>query len=318
MRRCLDLAKQGRGLTGMNPLVGAVLVRDENILAEGWYRGVGTDHAEVDMIKKLDQTIQPKDRLYVNLEPCNHTGETPPCTQAIIDHGITHVVVGMVDPDKRVAGQGIAALREAGVAVTGPICRAECERLNRGFISVRTKGRPYITLKRAQTRKGNVSHSDGSKLCITSNEQNIWSHTYLRTTHDAIVVGVGTVLSDNPQLTIRLNTNIDQNFPQPKKIILDPHLKTPLEAKALGVDVIIVTDTKALGELKERQLKAKGATILAVPMVNNHFDWAALWQALSTSQFPISTLLVEGGSITWAAFAESSLVDESITLVGDI
>ena len=140
MRRCLDLAKQGRGLTGMNPLVGAVLVRDENILAEGWYRGVGTDHAEVDMIKKLDQTIQPKDRLYVNLEPCNHTGETPPCTQAIIDHGITHVVVGMVDPDKRVAGQGIAALREAGVAVTGPICRAECERLNRGFISVRTKG----------------------------------------------------------------------------------------------------------------------------------------------------------------------------------
>lgn len=293
----------------MNPLVGAVLVRDGSVVSEGWYRGVGSDHAEVDMIKKLDQVFQPTDRLYVNLEPCNHTGKTPPCTEAIIKAGITHVVIGMVDPDERVAGQGIAALRAAGVTVTGPVCRAECERLNRGYVSLRTKGRPYITLKRAQTREGSIANPDGSKLCITSQEQNTWSHTYLRTTHDAILVGVQTVITDDPLLSIRHTKNTNQ----PCRIILDPHLRTPLDAKVVREGTIIVRDDAE--ESKERQLRQKGAEVLSVPMVNNHFDWDELWSHLPTTHYPPSSILVEGGPKTWAAFEQAGLVDEYVTLV---
>ncbi|MCB9808654.1 bifunctional diaminohydroxyphosphoribosylaminopyrimidine deaminase/5-amino-6-(5-phosphoribosylamino)uracil reductase RibD [Candidatus Peribacteria bacterium] len=328
MHRCLKLAQQGRGLVGGNPLVGAVLVREDQIISEGYYRGAGTDHAEVDAIKHFVAASQwDAATLYVNLEPCNHQGETPPCTRAIIESGIKHVIVGMVDPDERVAGKGIAALREAGITVEGPVCRAECERLNRGYISLRTKGRPYITLKKAQTVDGRVANADGSKLCITSPDQNTWSHTYLRATYDAILIGVGTVITDNPQLTIRY-TNHESPITnhQLVKIILDPHLRIPLDAKVVGEGTIVVKEAKEAEdseEAKEKKLREKGATVIAVPMVDNHFDWTQLWNTLSAlSSQPclagrqVSALLVEGGPTTWDAFKKAGLVDEEIILIG--
>ena len=309
MHRCIELAQKGRGLVGSNPLVGSVLVRDEKIIAEGWYRGVGSDHAEVDMIKNCDQTIAQTDRLYVNLEPCCHTGNTPPCTDQIIQSGIKHVVIGMTDPDLRVAGKGIDILRSSGVEVTGPVLRSSCARLNRGYISMRTKGRPYITLKRAQTREGNVANPDGSRLCITSEAQNEWSHTYLRSRCDAILVGVQTVVTDDPDLTIRLNNKLVQSSPQPIKIILDPDLRIPRDAKLIDSSTIIIThkNSETIGE----------AQVISVPLIDDHFDWDMLWKHLTTdNRQPITSILVEGGPKTWESFAKAHLIDEEVTLIG--
>lgn len=318
LHRCLKLAEKGRGLVGINPLVGAVIVRDGKVIAEGCYMGPGTDHAEVAAVETCQWRVSTADILYVNLEPCNHHGNTPPCTQAIINAGIKHVIYGMQDPDERVQGSGIRALREEGITVEGPICRAECERLNRGYISLRTKGRPYITLKKAQTIDGKVANNDGTKLCITSDTQNEWSHTYLRAKHDGILVGVGTVITDNPQLTIR---NTKYNIPdtnQPIRIILDPDLRIPLEAKVVGEGTIIIVNEEMLKSrnVENSKLEAKGATIVGVPMIDDHFDWGALWEALSTIHYPLSSILVEGGPATWAQFKEARIVDEEVVLIG--
>ena len=268
------------------------------------------------------------DILYINLEPCCHHGSTPPCTDAIVASGIKHVVIGMVDPDARVAGKGIAILRRAGIEVIGPVLRAECERLNRGYISLRTKGRPYITLKRAQTIDGRVAGDNGTRLCITSEEQNVWSHTFLRSTHDAILVGVQTVLSDDPLLTIRMpadrslgegsNKKFDQSNPQPVAVILDPDLRIPLEARVLRKGtVVVIKETKGTKGTKEALLKKKGVTVIKVPMIDGHFDWEALWKSLSTLHSPLSTLLVEGGPKTWEAFRKAGIVDEEVILIGN-
>ena len=307
MHRCIELAQKGRGLVGNNPLVGSVLVREGTVIAEGYYRGVGTGHAEVDMIKNCEQDILPTDGLYVNLEPCCHTGKTPPCTDAIITSGIKNVFIGMKDPDERVSGQGIAALRSAGIKVTGPVAGTLCERLNKGYISLRTKSRPYITLKRAQTREGAVANTDGTKLCITSDIQNKWSHTHRRSSHDAILIGVQTVEIDDPQLTIR---NIDTNSEfQPLKIIFDPELRINRDAKLLDNRTIIITakESEPIGETK----------VITVPLIDNHFDWNALWQYLTTdNRQPITSILVEGGSKTWEAFQSAGIVDEEVILIG--
>ena len=315
MHHCLQLAQKGRGMVGGNPMVGSVLVRDGEVIAEGWYQGKGSDHAE----RMVLDAVSTSDILYVNLEPCCHTGNTPPCTDAIIKTGITTVVYGMQDPDARVAGQGIEQLIDNGITVIGPVLRVQCERLNRGYISLRTKNRPYITLKRAQTRDGKVANTDGTKLCITSQEQNTWSHTHLRSTHDAILVGVQTVVTDDPLLTTR-NTNCKLQIANcnPIRIILDPNLRIPLEAKVVGEGTIIVKEAKEAKEdkeAKEEKLKEKGCTVLSIPVINNHFDWNALWEILSTLNSQLSTILVEGGPKTWEAFKASNLIDEEVILI---
>ena len=318
MHRCIELAQKGRGLVGINPLVGSVLVRDGQIIAEGFYEGA--DHAERVLIKNCDQTIQQTDRLYVNLEPCCHTGNTPPCTDLIIESGIKHVVIGMMDPDERVSGQGIHQLIDSGVQVTGPVLRAECERLNRGYISLRTNNRPYITLKRAQTREGKVANDDGSKLCITSREQNEWSHTYLRSTHDAILVGVQTVIVDDPQLNIRIKNCELGIMNQPYKIILDPDLRIPRNAKLIDSNTIIIVNEE-IRKSRNQEIKTieeRGASVISIPIVDNHFDWDALWKQFSifNLQSSISSILVEGGPKTWESFKKYGLADEEVVLVG--
>ncbi|MFA5799750.1 MAG: bifunctional diaminohydroxyphosphoribosylaminopyrimidine deaminase/5-amino-6-(5-phosphoribosylamino)uracil reductase RibD [Candidatus Peribacteraceae bacterium] len=206
IRRCLDLARMGQGETGINPLVGAVLVRDGKIIAEAFHSGFGKPHAERQLLQNFDQKIDSKDTLYVNLEPCCHKQKkTPQCVQYIIDRGVKKLVFGMIDPNPMVAGKGIAALRNAGIEVIGPVLPEECRRLNRGFVSLMTKGRPWITIHRAQTRDGRITNSDGPPLKITSFDQDSWAHTFLRARHDAILVGVGTILSDDPQLNVRYN-----------------------------------------------------------------------------------------------------------------
>lgn len=297
IRRCLELAEKGRGKVGINPLVGSVLVRKKKVIAEGYYDHFGAEHAEASLLGSLTTSPEQEDILYVSLEPCCHHGQRPPCTDAILQSGIKTVVYGMQDPDARVAGKGMETLRASGVTVVGPVLTAECQRQNRGFTTLRTQNRPWVTLKRAQTRAGAIAKPDGGFLKITSPEQDEWSHRYLRGRHDAILVGIGTVLTDNPRLTIRLNKKIDQLF-QPWRVILDAHNRLPEDANVRG----------------DRCIPLQGLSY-----ADGTFDWQELWKVLTTptESFPgISSILVEGGQKTWDSFRHANMVDEEVILVG--
>lgn len=346
IRRCLELAEQGRNYVGNGALVGSVLVRGGKVIEESYYSEYGNSHAERELVEKTDPTsprpaglrgaslqIDSQDVIYVNLEPCCHQGKTPPCTNYLINKGMKKVVIGMIDPDPRVSGKGIAQLREAGVEVIGPVLRAECEWLNRGFVSLRTKHRPWITLKMARTKSGEIAGPDGGPMKITSPEQDAWVHERVRGESDAILVGVGTVITDNPLLTIRsLNPPSSASgglrragikFVQPYRIILDPSLNTPLESRvvtdAYAHRTIIVTDPKLASGSKAKDLVSKGVRIFPVPIVSGRFVWNELWKAFIEPKrdfHGIASVLVEGGRKTWEMFKEAGMVDEEVILMG--
>ena len=265
MHRCLALAEQGRGKTGINPMVGAVLVRpagrvksekwkveNELIIGEGYHQAFGGSHAELQLFEKLDPTsplrlrgagqkISSSDILYVSLEPCCHSHKkTPPCAQMLIEKGIKNIVIGMQDPNPEVAGKGIELLRSNDVNVSIAFAlTADCLRLNRGFVSLMTKGRPWITLKQARTTDGRIANDEGSPLRITSKTQDEWSHSKLRAKHDAILVGIGTVLRDDPELTVRYTDNPPEIF----RIILDASLQIPLTARVVRRGTIVIASS---------------------------------------------------------------------------
>ena len=320
MHRCLTLAALGRGSVGNGALVGSVLVRDGKIIAEGHHQAFGKSHAERSLLENYSGDILPTDILYVNLEPCCHTGKQPPCTDIILERRIKHVVIGMQDPDVRVAGKGIEILRKSGVTVEGPVLRAECEWLNRGFVSVRTKQRPWITLKMAHTIDGRIANADGSKLASTSPEQNVWSHTHLRMTHDAILIGVQTEINDNPRLDTRL-AQLSSGY-QPWRIILDPHARIPQVARVLidehaARTIVLVAEEKMADA---QSFSKKGALVFPLTMVGGSFDWEMLWKALLSSNGSfngVTSVLVEGGQRTWDLFKKAKMVDMEVSLIGE-
>ncbi len=318
MHRCLELAARGRRSVGNGALVGSVLVRSGTIIAEGYHEVYGKSHAERRLLEDFQGKIQPTDVLFVNLEPCCHTGKTPPCTDILLERGIKHVIIGMQDPDPRVAGKGIEILRKNDVTIEGPILRAECEWLNRGFVTVRTQNRPWITLKSAHTADGRIADEDGSPLTITNDEQNKWSHTHLRSMHDAILVGVQTVINDNPILDARLSTS--SNY-QPWRIILDPHLRIPKNARVLSdehaASTIVLTTEEKISDAQS--LTKNGALVLPVKMSGDSFDWSELWKTLLTSNGTfngLTSILIEGGERTWELFKQAKMVDTEVNLVG--
>lgn len=296
-------------------MVGAVLVRDGSVIAEGYHEAFGKAHAERQLLEKFDQEMRSTDTLYVSLEPCVHTNKkTPPCAQFLVERGVKHLVYGMCDPNPEVSGKGIEYLNKKGVQVSGSILEQDCRRLNRGFVSLMTKGRPWITLKQAVTVDGRHCNADGSFLKITTKEQDAWSHRFLRARHDAILVGAGTVLSDDPQLTVR---RVDAPPPL-LRIILDRTLKTPVTAKVCREGTIIVTDTD-IPAAKQKPFREAGVRFFQVASTKDGFDWGSLWKALTTPTdgfHGISSILVEGGALTWARFRSSGMVDEAVTLVG--
>lgn len=321
MQRCLGLAARGRGAVGNGALVGAVLVRAGKVIGEGWHAGFGCAHAERDLLERMGE-VRPEDVLYVNLEPCCHYGKTPPCTDAIVERGIRTVVVGMRDPDPRVAGSGIAALRASGIAVVGPALEPACRWLNRGFVSLRTRGRPWVTLKAAVAQDGSVAASDGSPKKITTAEQDTWSHTALRATHDAILVGSNTVRTDNPLLDKRFDLNKESDQKNPYKIVLDRICSTSEKSWIFTRDperVLVVVGADARRQDVVR-VEATGARVLGVACDDRGaFLWADLWHALSTpaGDYPgVASVLVEGGPATWAQFRGAGMVDMEVTLAG--
>lgn len=338
LRRSLELADLGRGNVGNGALVGAVLVREEKIIAEGFHKGFGHAHAERDLLDHFPGEILSTDTLYVNLEPCCHQGKTPPCTDIILKRGIKNVVFGMEDPDPRVRAKGRQLLEKAGVAVLSPLLRAQCEWLNRGYISTRTKARPWITLKRAQMIDGRTEKADGSMLKITTGEQDIWSHQVLRARHDAILVGAGTVLSDDPLLTNRHqkmrhikvkraltdeeNKLIKKNDQKPWKIILDAQFCCPTDRRVFTSSTVLFVSEKALSSKSAEKalLLERGVDVRALPVgADGCFVWDALMKDLLTPRAGfdgITSVLVEGGTKTWSVFRDQKMVDEEVVLVG--
>jgi len=353
IHRCLTLAEQGRGAVGTNPLVGAVLVREGKIIAEAFHEGFGKAHAERRLLENFDQKISSDDVLYVNLEPCCHQGKTPACTDIIREKGIKHVVFGMVDPDSHVSGKGIACLLKAGIRVSGPVERAQCEWLNRGFVSLRTKGRPWVTIRSARTKDGAIARPDGSPLKITSEEQDRWTHTWLRGRHDAILAGVQTIIADDPLLTARLRPSLPLGasdgqvrfgleLSSPLRVILDPHFRIPPASRVvngtLSVGTMVIVGSGS-DPAKLKVLRKRGVRVEEVPLRDGHFDLPSLWKALTrpTIQSParpvagsdgfgqatssgdfhgIASILIEGGAKTWQSFREAGVIDEEVVLAG--
>src|SRR5688572_16925960 len=244
MRMACRLAEKAAGRTSPNPMVGAVLVRDGKIVGSGFHPFAGGDHAEIVALKKAGNKAD-RATLYINLEPCNHYGRTPPCTGSLIAAGVKEVVAGMEDPNPLVSGKGLRALARAGIKVRTGVLHEECRVLNEAFTKLITRGVPFVTLKLAASLDGKIATATGDARWISCEESRATVHL-LRNKYDAVVVGAGTVIADNPQLTCRIAGGRD-----PWRIILDARLRIPLNAEFLrrrGNDknIIVTSDTAPL------------------------------------------------------------------------
>jgi diaminohydroxyphosphoribosylaminopyrimidine deaminase/5-amino-6-(5-phosphoribosylamino)uracil reductase len=304
MRRALALARRGMGHTCPNPMVGAVLVRDGQLLGHGWHHRAGLPHAEIEAIR--DARSRGHDlrgaTLYVTLEPCSTHGRTPPCTEAIIAAGINRVVVAATDPNPAHAGRGLDLLRQAGVGVQAGLLAETATELNVGFNHWILHNTPFVTLKAGLTLDGKIATRTGESRWITSARSRL-DVMRLRRAHDAILVGIGTVLADNPRLTVRLgNREL-----APWRIVLDTHARTPLEASLLNDPfqsrTRIVVGESAPGE-RVRQLRER-AQVWIAPERDGRVDLPWVMQELG--RLPITRLLVEGGGTVHAAFLAAHL-----------
>jgi diaminohydroxyphosphoribosylaminopyrimidine deaminase / 5-amino-6-(5-phosphoribosylamino)uracil reductase len=305
MRRALELAERGRGLTSPNPMVGAVVVSDGEIVGEGYHERAGGPHAEVMALAAAG----PRSRgatIYVTLEPCSYHGRTPPCARAVIDAGIRRVVAALVDPNPRVSGRGLDALRAAGVEVAEAILTDHAERQNRAFVAAMRLGRPHVTLKAAMTLDGRIADRYGESKWITGDGARAAAHR-LRSESDAIVVGVGTVLRDDPALTVRL----ERPWPrEPYRVVLDTLARTPVTARLIAAGTksraLVVTGEDA-DPARIAALTAAGATVVPVGSREGRVDARAALAALAERE--VRAVLVEGGGEVHGAFVDAGLVD---------
>ena len=260
MQRCLFLANQAAGKTSPNPLVGSVVVNQGEVVGEGYHPGAGQPHAEVFALRAAGDRAQ-NATLYVNLEPCNHTGRTPPCTEAILAAGVARVVVGMVDPDPRVSGGGIERLRQAGLAVTTGVEEAACQQLNEAFAHSILYQRPFGILKYAMTLDGKIAASSGHSAWVTGPEARAWVHR-LRGRCDAVIVGGQTVRQDNPQLTTH-----GQSDRNPLRIIMSRTLSLPKQAHLWQEDrapTLVFSSPQSNPEMQQH-LEQLGVEVVILP-----------------------------------------------------
>ena len=297
MREALRIAEHARGRTAPNPLVGAVIVRDDTIIASGWHRAAGEPHAEIHALRMAGELARGA-TLYVTLEPCAHHGRTGPCAEAVIAAGIARVVIALRDPNPLVAGRGLALLKEVGIEVVTSVCEAEARRQNEVFLKWVTQKRPFVTLKTAMTLDGKIASHTGASQWITGTAARTRVHEY-RNEYDAILVGIGTVLADDPSLTTRLEGRTGRN---PLRIVLDSEARTPLDAKLVvdgAAPTLIVVSARA-DQRRVNLLRACGAEV--VTLGTEQVDSAALLDYLGTSE--ITSLLVEGGAtVNWSLLA---------------
>ena len=304
MRLALRLALKGAGRTSPNPMVGAVLVRGRRIVATGYHRRAGSDHAEIIALKRAGERARGA-TLYLNLEPCDHQGKTPPCTLSIIKSGIKRVVVGMADPNPLVAGKGIRRLRRAGIQIDVGLLQEQCRRLNEAYCKYITRRVPFVILKLAASLDGNIATSAGDSRWVTGPEARRYVHE-LRNGADAVLVGVGTVLADNPRLTCRIPGGRD-----PWRIVLDGRLRIPLTASVLrarGPQKTIIVAGPRVAIKKVTAIERCGAEVLRFPLRDGVIPFASVLRELATRG--IVSVMIEGGAITAARALRDKVVDK--------
>lgn len=289
MQRAIELARNGIGFVNPNPLVGAVIVKNHKIIGEGWHEQYGQPHAERNALKNCSESPEGAE-LYVTLEPCCHQGKQPPCTEAVIQAGIKKVYIGSDDPNPLVAGKGITQLRDAGIEVVTGLCKAECDKLNRIFFHYIRNKTPYCLMKIAMTADGKTATRAGFSRWITNEASRYHVHE-LRKQFSGIMCGIGTVLSDNPSLTCRI-----ENPSHPVRIICDTHLRIPLDCNivrtAKEIPVIVATESNDASKI--RKLEDAGVQILKIRSEEGHVDLKSLMKKLGSQG--IDSVLLEGGS----------------------
>lgn len=306
MKRALELAKKGEGYTSPNPLVGAVIVKDGRIIGEGYHERYGSNHAEVNAFLHATEDVYGA-TMYVSLEPCSHYGKTPPCANKIVEKGIKKVVIAHKDPNPAVSGRGIKILQENGIEVVTGILEEESKKLNEIFLKYITTKIPFCILKSAMTLDGKIATKTGDSKWVTNEESRKYVHQ-LRHKVSAIMVGIGTVLQDNPCLTTRLE---DIQGKDSIRIILDTQGRIPLEANILNVKssvrTIIATTTLAPVE-KRNNLKELGADVLITPVKQDKVDLNSLMKTLGEKG--VDSVLIEGGSEINFSAIEAGIVDK--------
>jgi diaminohydroxyphosphoribosylaminopyrimidine deaminase/5-amino-6-(5-phosphoribosylamino)uracil reductase len=309
MRAALALARRGLGTVWPNPSVGCVIVKDGHVVGRGWTGRGGRPHGETEALRRAGAAAHGA-TAYVTLEPCSHWGKTPPCADALIAAGLRRIVIALEDPDPRVAGSGIETLRKAGFAVEIGLCAAEAAELNTGFLQRIRLGRPLVTLKLATSLDGRIATASGESRWITGPAARERAHL-LRATHDAILVGTDTVLTDDPQLTCRLPGLGDRS---PVRIVIDRLLRIPSTARIVAdarhVPTWVVTLRSA--ELsRQKSLRDAGVEVIAAdPNAAGAIDLATAVGALGKRG--LTRLLVEGGGRLAAALLRAQLVDRLI------
>lgn len=314
MSRALELAALGSGTTSPNPLVGAVIVKDGKIIGEGWHQKAGEPHAEINAIRNSKETVEGA-TIYVNLEPCSHFGRTPPCAAELVRRRFRRVVVAMEDPNPLVAGRGIKLLRENGIWVDIGVKKLEALMLNDIFIKYITKKMPFVLLKAAMTLDGKTATVTGDSKWISSEISREYVHR-LRYRYSSILVGVNTVIKDNPELTARLKGVETKN---PVRIIVDSKGRIPPEARVLDIDEnrrTIVATTEDMPEEKLEYLKSRGVEIIITDKKEGKVSIEELMKELYKRE--VDSVLVEGGGTVAASFLEEGYADKAAFFIAPI
>jgi diaminohydroxyphosphoribosylaminopyrimidine deaminase/5-amino-6-(5-phosphoribosylamino)uracil reductase len=308
MARALELAGRGRYSAPPNPAVGCVITRDGAAIAEGWHERVGGPHAEVVALRAVPGGSARGGTAYVTLEPCSHHGRTPPCADALIEAGVARVVCAMRDPNPRVNGQGIEQLRSHGIDVATGLLEREARELNRGFVSRMERGRPWVTIKIAASADGRTALANGASQWITGEAARA-DVQRLRAQSSAVLTGIGTVLADDPRLTVRDPQYLQYRRP-PLRVVLDSRLRTPRAARVLGADAPTLVFCADAGAASADELRSRGVTVEQVPAPGGRTDLGAVLDRLAAIE--CNEVLVEAGSELAGAFVDRLLADELV------
>lgn len=303
MKRALQLAKLGLGHTNPNPLVGAVIVKNGKIIGEGYHEYYGGPHAEINALKSAKEDVKGA-QLYVTLEPCCHYGKTPPCVDAIVKSGIKDVFIAMEDPNKLVSGKGIKHLKEAGLNVYTGLLKEEAEKVNEIFIKYITTKKPYVILKSAMTIDGKIATAAGDSKWITNDKSREHVHM-IRGGVMAIMVGINTVIKDNPYLTTRID-----GLKNPLRVIVDSRGRIPLDANVV-IDKsarTIVATTDMMPYKKVKALKDSGVDVIVLDKLNNEVDLKKLMDMLG--EMGIDSVIIEGGGTLNYSALKEGIVDK--------
>ncbi len=313
MKLALRLAIKAKGRTSPNPLVGAVIVKNDRIVGRGYHRKAGRPHAEINALNMTGERAKGA-TLYLNLEPCAHFGKTPPCTKRIISSGIKEVVIAMIDPNPLNCGNGVKELRKAGIEVKVGVLEKEARKINEAYTKYITTKKPFVILKTAMSLDGKIATKTGVSKWITNEKSRKYVHK-LRSEADAILVGVETVLKDDPRLTSRVKgKGLRVKDKKPFRVVVDSRVRIPLGARVLNKEApTIIATTKFAPKRKTEALRKKGIEILVIKDRDKKVNLKELLKRLG--ELEITSLLVEGGGKINASFLENGLVDKVLFFI---